>query len=144
MKGKTELDYIVRDRIANILIECRKEKGITQAELAKELGFSPTGIAAWEQKKSLPSVDQLYRLAKYYGKTISYMYGEEDEDDKEPYFIVYKGKANRKLYKDELDFVHKLQEQARIQRLQENPDYILRNRGTTNGDAGNGREDGQN
>lgn len=144
MKGKTELDYIVRDKIAEILIECRKEKGLTQAELAKELGFSPTGIAAWEQKKSLPSVDQLYRLAKYYGKTISYMYGEEEDDDKEPYFIVYKGKANRKLYKDELDFVHKLQEQARLQRIQENTNHISRNSGSSVVDAGNGRKDDQN
>ena len=142
MKGKTELDYIVRDRIANILIECRKEKGLTQAELAKELGFSPTGIAAWEQKKSLPSVDQLYRLAKYYGKTISYMYGEEEKDDKEPYVIVYKGKAGRKL--EEIGTVHELPEQDVIQWIQEATNRVTRNSRPSVVDAGNGREDGPN
>lgn len=77
MNGKEEMDYIVRTRIGDILIECRKEKGLTQAELAKAIGSSPTTVATWEQKKSMPSVDQLYRLARFYNKSISYMYGEK-------------------------------------------------------------------
>ena len=77
MNGKEDADLIVRNRIGDILIECRKEKGLTQAELAKAIGSSPTTVATWEQKKSLPSVDQLYRLARFYNKTISYMYGEK-------------------------------------------------------------------
>jgi len=77
MNGKEDSDLIVRNRIGDILIECRKEKGLTQAELAKAIGSSPTTVATWEQKKSLPSVDQLYRLARFYNKTISYMYGEK-------------------------------------------------------------------
>lgn len=77
MNGKEDSDLIVRSRIGDILIECRKEKGLTQAELAKAIGSSPTTVATWEQKKSLPSVDQLYRLARFYNKTISYMYGEK-------------------------------------------------------------------
>lgn len=76
---KSEIDYVIRTRIGDILIECRKEKGLTQAEVAKELGSSPTTVATWEQKKSMPSVDQLYRLAQYYGKSISYMYGEKEK-----------------------------------------------------------------
>lgn len=77
MNGKEDSDLIVRNRIGDILIECRKEKGLTQAELAKAIGSSPTTVATWEQKKSMPSVDQLYRLARFYNKTISYMYGEK-------------------------------------------------------------------
>lgn len=77
MNGKEDADLIVRSRIGDILIECRKEKGLTQAELAKAIGSSPTTVATWEQKKSLPSVDQLYRLARFYNKSISYMYGEK-------------------------------------------------------------------
>lgn len=77
MNGKEDSDLIVRNRIGDILIECRKERGLTQAELAKAIGSSPTTVATWEQKKSMPSVDQLYRLARFYNKTISYMYGEK-------------------------------------------------------------------
>lgn len=77
MNGKEDSDLTVRNRIGDILTECRKEKGLTQAELAKAIGSSPTTVATWEQKKSMPSVDQLYRLARFYNKTISYMYGEK-------------------------------------------------------------------
>ena len=71
------IDYEVRDRVRTVLIECRKEKNISQQQLADILGSKPTTVASWEQGKSLPSIDMLYRLSKYYGKTIAQMYGEE-------------------------------------------------------------------
>lgn len=144
MKRKTEIDYIVRDRISEILIECRKEKGLTQAELAKELGFSPTGIAAWEQKKSLPSVDQLYRLAKYYGKTISYMYGEEEaEDDEKPFIVVYQG-GKKQYSKEELELIRDVFKHGTLPGIQADSDSVIRNSGPTSGDAGDKGENGQN
>lgn len=74
-----DVDYLIRNNVMNVLIECRKEKGITQAELANTLGLKPTTIASWEQGKSLPSISMLYRLATYYKKTIGYMYGEKEQ-----------------------------------------------------------------
>lgn len=74
-----DVDYQIRTNVMNILIECRKEKDITQAELAKVLGLKPTTIASWEQGKSLPNIQTLYRLAAYYEKTIGYMYGEKEK-----------------------------------------------------------------
>lgn len=144
MKGKTELDYIVRDRIANILIECRKEKGLTQAELAKELGFSPTGIAAWEQKKSLPSVDQLYRLAKYYGKQIGYMYGEEVRNNEEPIIVVYQGDKEQQYSKEELETIRDVFKHGTLPRIQADSDSVIRDSRPTGGDAGDKGEGGQN
>lgn len=72
------VDYIVRDNVRQILIECRKEKGISQEELARQINSKPTTVASWEQGKSLPSIDMLYRLSQYYNKTIAYMYGEKE------------------------------------------------------------------
>lgn len=71
------IDYEVRDKVRTVLIECRKEKNISQQQLADILDSKPTTVASWEQGKSLPSIDMLYRLSKYYGKTIAQMYGEE-------------------------------------------------------------------
>lgn len=79
----TDIDYIIRTNVMNVLIECRKEKGITQAELAEHFEVKPTTVASWEQGKSLPSISMLYRLAKYYEKTINYMYGEKENDSKQ-------------------------------------------------------------
>ena len=75
---ENNIDYEIRTNVMNVLIECRKEKDVTQAELAKALGLKPTTIASWEQGKSLPNIQTLYRLAAYYHKTIGYMYGEKD------------------------------------------------------------------
>lgn len=74
-----EVDYLIRTNVMEVLIECRKEKGITQADLAKSLNLKPTTVASWEQGKSLPSIQMLYRLAQYYNKTIGYMYGEKED-----------------------------------------------------------------
>lgn len=73
-------DQEIRTKVMNILIECRKEKGLTQEELAKIIDKKKTTVASWEQGKSLPSIQMLYRLSQYYNKTISYMYGEEHDD----------------------------------------------------------------
>lgn len=71
------VDYVIRDNVRHILIECRKEKGISQEELARQINSKPSTVASWEQGKSLPSIDMLYRLSQYYKKTIAYMYGEK-------------------------------------------------------------------
>lgn len=71
------IDYEVRSKVKTILVECRKEKELSQKELAEVLGSKETTVASWEQGKSLPSIDMLYRLAKYYGKTMDYMYGDK-------------------------------------------------------------------
>ena len=71
-------DEQIRTDIMNTLIECRKEKGLTQLELSKVIGKTPTAIASWEQGLSLPSPQMLYRLAAYYDKSLEYMYGERD------------------------------------------------------------------
>ncbi len=74
-----DLDYVIRTNVMDILIECRRERGLTQKELAKAIDSKETTVASWEQGKSLPSIQMLYRLAKYYNKSIGYMYGEEKE-----------------------------------------------------------------
>lgn len=68
-------DYDIRTNIMNALIECRKEKNLTQEQLAKMFGVGPTTVASWEQGKSLPSPQMLYRLAAYYNKSMDFMYG---------------------------------------------------------------------
>ena len=73
-----DMDYIIRGKVTNILVECRKKKGVTQRELAEAIGSKETTVASWEQGKSLPNIQTLYRLSKYYNKTIGYMFGEKE------------------------------------------------------------------
>lgn len=78
---KMNVDYEIRTKIMNTLIECRKEKGISQKELAQLVDSKETTVASWEQGKSLPSIDMLYRLSQYYNKTMNYMCGDRDDCD---------------------------------------------------------------
>ena len=76
-------DYEVRQIVQNRLVECRIEANLTQKEVGDLVGKKPTTVASWEQGKTLPDIDTLYRLTKYYGKTLSYMFGEDYDDKKE-------------------------------------------------------------
>lgn len=70
-----------KDKIRQILIKCRLQKELTQTDVGKIVGKSKNAVASWEQGLSMPDVVTLYNLAKYYGKSIEYMYGEEDDCD---------------------------------------------------------------
>lgn len=84
MERRTDMDYMIieetKGKIRKTLVECRLEKGMTQTEVGKSVGKSKTAVASWEQGYSLPDAVTLYRLAKIYGKTLAYMYGEEHDD----------------------------------------------------------------
>lgn len=75
-----DIDYEIniKDTVRKVLIECRKEKGLTQTEVGKIVGKGKTAVANWEQGLTIPDIETLYRLSQYYGKTISYMYGEKE------------------------------------------------------------------
>ena len=69
----------LRGKIRAILIECRHEKGVSQAEVGRQVGKTENAIGAWEQGISVPDIVTLARLAKYYHKSLDYMYGEADK-----------------------------------------------------------------
>lgn len=71
--------YNVKENVRKTLIECRKEKGLTQTQVGELVGKTKTAVASWEQGKTIPDIETLYHLSRYYGKTINYMYGEREE-----------------------------------------------------------------
>ena len=48
----------------------RKQKAMTQEELAQRLYVSRTAVSKWESGRGYPSIDSLKELAKFYGVTI--------------------------------------------------------------------------
>lgn len=72
-------DYEIRDTIRNRLIECRIESNLTQKEVGEVVvKKSSNAVASWEQGLSLPDIVTLFRLAKYYGKSLDFMFGEKE------------------------------------------------------------------
>jgi len=49
----------------------RKEKKLTQEELAVKLGVDQTSVSKWEQKKSIPRIDTMYKLAEVLEVSVS-------------------------------------------------------------------------
>ena len=52
------------------LQELRKQRGLTQEELATALFVSRTAISKWESGRGYPNIDSLKAIAKYFGITL--------------------------------------------------------------------------
>ena len=59
--------------------EAREKAGLTQQDLANELGVGQSTVAMWETQKSLPRTDKLPALAKILGCTIDDLLKKEEE-----------------------------------------------------------------
>lgn len=55
---------------ANRLLKLRKEKGLSQEELANQLGISRQAVSKWERAEASPDTDNLIELARLYNVTI--------------------------------------------------------------------------
>lgn len=69
------------------LQELRKNKGITQAELAEALFVSRTAISKWESGRGYPNLDSLKEISRYFSVTIDELICSEEiitaaEDEK--------------------------------------------------------------
>ena len=52
------------------LQELRKQKGITQEELAEALFVSRTAVSKWESGRGYPNIDSLKAIAKFFSVTV--------------------------------------------------------------------------
>lgn len=55
-----------QQKIGVLLKELRKEKNLTQAELAEKVGVSNRSISRWENGMTMPDFDLLIELADFY------------------------------------------------------------------------------
>ena len=55
-----------QQKIGQFLRECRKEKSITQEQLAEMLGVTNRSVSRWETGSNLPDLDILIEMADYY------------------------------------------------------------------------------
>lgn len=61
------------------LKELRKEKGISQYDLANDLGIVQSNIGNWESGRREPNYETVIRLARYFDVTVDYLIGASDE-----------------------------------------------------------------
>lgn len=62
----------------------RKEKGLSQLELADEMNVSRQAVSKWESGNVMPSLDNLIYLSKLYGVTIDSLIDDSQDLPPEP------------------------------------------------------------
>jgi len=81
------------------LQELRKQKGLTQEELAESLFVSRTAISKWESGRGYPNIDSLKAISKFFGVTVDELLSgdelltvaQEESNQKESHFrdLIY-------------------------------------------------------
>ncbi|MDD9138350.1 helix-turn-helix transcriptional regulator [Fructobacillus sp. CRL 2054] len=61
------------------LAELRKEKGVSQIELAEQISFSHSVISRYETGGLEPNISNLKKMATYFNVSIDYLVGYSDE-----------------------------------------------------------------
>lgn len=72
------------------IIRLRREKGITQEELAKFIGVTKASVSKWETKLSLPDILLLPKLAAFFDVTVDSLIGYEPQLGKEQIQACYR------------------------------------------------------
>lgn len=64
----------------NYLYELRTNAGLSQSELASELGITSKAISKWENGRAKPTTDKLNMLANFYSISIEYLLNKSKEE----------------------------------------------------------------
>lgn len=88
-------------KFSQILRTLRKQRRVTQRELAEKLSYGSSAISNYEAGKNQPSIPDLIKLSEYFNVSVGYLIGAN-----EPMAIDIKG------IKDEIiiieDCIHKI------------------------------------
>lgn len=81
--------------IGRVLTKKRKEKGITQDELANYIGVSKASVSKWETEQSYPDVTFLPQLAAYFNISIDELMDYQPQMTKEDIRALYKNLSGK-------------------------------------------------
>lgn len=93
--------------LAEKLVTLRKQKGMTQMDLAEKLNVSRQAISRWEVGAAVPGTDNLKVLSNIYGVSINYLLddvinepdssrAEQSNEEKDISMTHVNGKGHRK------------------------------------------------
>src|SRR5712692_9605596 len=87
-----------------------RHEEITQRRLARALDIKPQAYNSWEQGKTLPRLDHLWRLARYYRVSLDRLCGYERDAEATggiEWTSVRRGEGEE--VKQQLELLHKVQ-----------------------------------
>ena len=69
----------MKNNFAEVLKSLRIDNNLSQTGLSQAVGISQSIIARWEKGERVPTLDNLITLSKYFGCTIDYLAGLEQD-----------------------------------------------------------------
>jgi len=66
-------------RFEEKIVELRKAKGLSQEELAEQLGVSRQAVSRWELGSTLPDITNLLQLCELFGVSADYLIRDEEQ-----------------------------------------------------------------
>lgn len=79
------------------LKKLRKEKYLTQQELASKVGISRVGYSYWEKGKREPNLDKVKLLAKYLDTSVDYLLGAVEDKQSFHKFVKRLDETNKRM-----------------------------------------------
>lgn len=70
----------LKQTVAKNIAQLRKQRGITQLELAEKLNYSDKAVSKWERGESIPDIATLKEIAHILSVRIDYLVTEEHND----------------------------------------------------------------
>lgn len=64
---------------ATILRELRKSRDLSQGDLAKALSVHQTAVSQWETGRTMPDIDTITQVARYFNVSTDYLLGRDDD-----------------------------------------------------------------
>ena len=64
--------------INNKIADLRKDKGLSQRQLAQEIGTSQANLSRWEQGLNEPSIIECWKIADYFDVSIDFLCGRKE------------------------------------------------------------------
>ena len=72
-----------KQTFGEMISSLRKEKGMTQLELAEKMGVTDKAVSKWERNLSFPDVSSLPRLAEIFGLSVDELLQYKTPEPKE-------------------------------------------------------------
>ncbi len=89
--------------VGSTIRELRKNKNLTQEELAEAINVTPQAISKWENSIGLPDVSQIIPLATFFGVSTDIILGIAENNRNEEVNEILNACNERKLKKDDIN-----------------------------------------
>lgn len=88
------MDRDIKTVVAENLTALRKNKNLTQSDVAAMLNYSDKSVSKWEHADSLPDISILAQLCEIYGVTLDYLVSANAKEDIEKHEIHRQNQAD--------------------------------------------------